>query len=65
MSWQQLGLSCKNLRLKGRIPAARFYLYYEVERLEGSEIADVMLQSDYETKWAGHNNVGETRLDGV
>jgi len=53
------------LRLKGRIPPARFYLYYEVERLESSAIAEETLQSDYEVKWAGHANAGETRLDGV
>ncbi len=53
------------LRLKGRIPHSRFYLYYEVERLPDSAIAEETLQSDYEVKWAGHENAGETRLDGV
>jgi len=53
------------LRLKGRIPPARFYLYYEVERRPESAISNATLQSDYETKWAGHENAGETRLDGA
>ena len=53
------------LRLKGRVPPTRFYLYYEVERREDSVMADTTLQSDYETKWAGHENAGDTRLDGA
>lgn len=53
------------LRLKGRVPPERFYLYYEVERRADSAIAEVTLQSDYETKWSGHGNAAETRLDGV
>ena len=53
------------LRLKGRIPPERFYLYYEVERLPGSAISEATLQSDYEVKWAGHENAGRIRLDGA
>jgi len=53
------------LRLRGRVPPTRFYLYYEVERREDSAIAETTLQSDYEVKWAGAANAGATRLDGV
>lgn len=54
------------LRLRGRIPPGqRFYLYYEVERRPHSAIAAATLQSDYETKWSGHENAGVTRLDGA
>lgn len=54
------------LRLRGRVPpGARFYLYYEVEKTASAEQRNVVLQSDYETKWAGHTNAGETRLDGA
>ncbi|MDJ0626946.1 MAG: methyltransferase domain-containing protein [Rhodobacter sp.] len=55
----------RRLRLKGRIPEGRFYLYYEVERLPGSEMVPLALQSDYEVKWAGHENAGETRVEGA
>ncbi len=55
----------RRLRLRGRIPHSRFYLYYEVERRPDSAIAETTLQSDYETKWAGHENAGEIRLDGA
>ena len=55
----------RRLRLKGRVPPARFYLYYEVERRAESELSDATLQSDYEVKWAGHDNAGDIRLDGV
>lgn len=53
------------LRLRGKVPHSRFYLYYEVERRPDSVIANATLQSDYEVKWAGAANAGETRLDGV
>lgn len=53
----------KRLRLKGRIPEGRIYLYYEVERTPGAQLGDVALQSDYETKWAGHGNAGKTRFE--
>lgn len=51
------------LRLKGRIPEGRFYLYYEIERTPEAALHAATLQSDYETKWQGHDNVGDTRLD--
>lgn len=50
-------------RLKIRVPAGRLYLYYEVERLPVSALQNRVLQSDYETKWQGHGNAGETRLE--
>ena len=53
----------KRLRLKGRVPAGRMYLYYEVERTPEAKLRNVVLQSDYETKWQGHTNAGATRLD--
>ncbi len=54
----------KRLRLRGKIPPQRFYLYYEAERLPTSALAaGPVLQSDYETKWAGHETAAETRLD--
>lgn len=53
------------LRLKGKIPPGRFYLYYEVERRPESALQEATLQSDYETKWHGHDNAGETRFDEV
>lgn len=53
----------QRLRFKGKMPSGRVYLYYEVERLETSELGGVMLQSDYETKWENHTNAGRTRLD--
>ena len=56
----------KRLRLRGKnIPPKRLYLYYEAERRPDSVLREMTLQSDYEVKWAGHENVGETRLDGV
>lgn len=53
----------KRLRLRGRFPEGRVYLYYEVERLATSMLRRLTLQSDYETKWSSHRNAGETRLD--
>ena len=55
----------RRLRLKGRVPSSRFYLYYEVERLPDSVISEITLQSDYEVKWAGHDTAGETHADGA
>ena len=55
----------RRLRMKNRLPDGRVYLYYEVEKLPTSEMSDIMLQSDYETKWAGSDSAGATRLDGV
>lgn len=39
------------------------YLYYEIEKTSGSAMKDLVLQSDYETKWHSHKNAGATRLD--
>jgi len=52
----------KRLRLKGKMPKRRVYLYYEVERPVGANLGAITLQSDYETKWAPHRNAGATRL---
>lgn len=41
------------LRLKGRIPEGRVYLYYEVEKTNLGLVDGSALQSDYEVKWAG------------
>lgn len=43
------------LRLRGKIPEGRVYLYYEVERLLDAAMAGPVLQSDYQTKWSGHD----------
>jgi len=43
----------RRLRLKGKIPAGRMYLYYEVEKTSAQPIIGSALQSDYEVKWAG------------
>ncbi|MCP3969651.1 MAG: methyltransferase domain-containing protein [Rhodobacteraceae bacterium] len=55
----------RRLRLKGRIPPERFYLYYEVERRPDSALQDGTLQSDYETKWADGESAGAIRPDGA
>lgn len=66
VAFRDPALTGKRLRLKGKIPPRRFYLYYEVERLPTSGLTvGSPLQSDYETKWAGHQNAAETRLDPV
>jgi len=53
----------RRLRLKGKVPQGRVYLYYEVERMAQSALGSSALQSDYETRWATHGNAGATRLD--
>lgn len=40
------------LRLKGKIPDGRVYLYYEVERTEADANEGSALQSDYQARWA-------------
>lgn len=66
VAFRDPAITGKRLRLKGKIPPRRFYLYYEVERLPTSAlVSGPVLQSDYETKWAGHENAAETRLDPV
>lgn len=49
------------LRLRGKIPEGRVYLYYEVERMPDSVLAGTVLQSDYETKWSGHANAAQAK----
>lgn len=49
------------LRLRGKIPEGRVYLYYEVERLPDSAMAGPVLQSDYQTKWSGHDTAVSSR----
>ncbi|MEM8980196.1 MAG: methyltransferase domain-containing protein [Pseudomonadota bacterium] len=51
------------LKLRGKVPPGRMYLYYEVERTPEAKLQDRVLQSDYETKWQSHTNAGSTRLD--
>lgn len=50
------------LKLKGKLPEGRVYLAYEIEKLPGSALGQIALQSDYETRWDGHQNAGDTRL---
>lgn len=40
------------LRLKGRLPKTRVYLYYEVEKTPDSAWRGLVQQSDYSEKWA-------------
>lgn len=54
----------RGVRLKVKLPEGRVYLYYEVERLDSSELGFTVLQSDYETKWASHGSAGATHLGG-
>jgi SAM-dependent methyltransferase len=51
------------LKFKGVMPTGRVYLYYEIEKTTSSDVAGVVLQSDYETKWSGHDNAGATSRD--
>ncbi len=51
------------LKLKNKIGPGRTYLYYEVEKTEDSHLPDFALQSDYETRWNGHENAGATHLE--
>lgn len=53
----------KRLRMKGKVPPGRVYLYYEVERTSERLPEGRVLQSDYETRWHTHGNAGTTRLD--
>lgn len=41
------------LKLKGKIPPGRVYLYYEIEKTKAGMAKGSALQSDYEVKWAG------------
>lgn len=63
VAFEDPALSGVRLRLKDKIGPGRTYLYYEVEKTEDSHLPDFALQSDYETRWNGHDNAGMTRLD--
>ncbi len=56
-------ISGHRLWLKGKIGPGRTYLYYEVEKTAASHLPEFALQSDYETKWYGHQTAGKTRLE--
>ncbi len=43
------------LRLRGKLPATRVYLYYEVEKTPESKFDGTVLQSDYLVRWAGED----------
>ena len=53
----------RRLRLRGKVGKGRTYLYYEIEKTPDSHLPDFALQSDYEVRWSGATNAGETRLD--
>jgi SAM-dependent methyltransferase len=53
----------RRLRLKGKMPEGRVYLYYEIEKPESASLSGDVLQSDYETKWAGTKTAAPTSLD--
>lgn len=53
------------LKLKNKIGPGRTYLYYEVEKTKDSHLPKYALQSDYETKWNGHDNAGKTRYEEI
>lgn len=53
----------RRLRMKGKIGPGRTYLYYEIEKTEGSHPPTYALQSDYEVKWRGAENAGATRFE--
>ncbi len=52
------------LRLKGRVPSGRVYLYYEVEKRPDSDYVPGTLQSDYVARWSGHGQAGQHRAEG-
>jgi len=63
LEFKDPAITGRRLKLRGKVPAGRMYLYYEVERTPQSVLKDRVLQSDYETKWHTHTNAGATRLD--
>jgi len=63
VSFSDPALTGKRLRLKNKIGPRRTYLYYEIEKTKDSHLPDFALQSDYETRWNGHENAGETRFE--
>jgi SAM-dependent methyltransferase len=42
----------RRLRLRGKLPATRVYLYYEIEKPEGAALSGAVLQSDYRARWS-------------
>lgn len=40
------------LKLRGKLPNSRVYLYYEVEKTPDSQYDGIVLQSDYQTRWS-------------
>jgi len=42
------------LRMKGKVPEVRTYLYYEVRRTAESHLPRKVLQTDYVAKWSEH-----------
>ncbi|MEM9499612.1 MAG: class I SAM-dependent methyltransferase [Pseudomonadota bacterium] len=56
------GQTGRRLRLRDKIGPGRTYLVYEIEKTPDSHLPDYALQSDYEAKWQGAANAGQTRL---
>lgn len=52
LSFPDAAKTGQRLRLKGKIPEGRVYLYYEVERTAAPMLETSALQSDYQTRWA-------------
>ena len=46
-----------------KIGPGRHYMYYEIEKTTKSHLPRLAFQSDYEAKWDGHENAGETHLE--
>lgn len=63
VEFQDPALTGVRLKLKNKIGPGRTYLYYEIEKTEESHLPDFALQSDYETRWNGHENAGKTHLE--
>jgi len=53
------------LRLNGRLPEGRVYLYYEIRKTGDATHAAAVLQSDYAVKWADRGSKTATTAQGV
>lgn len=53
------------LKLRGRIPEGRVYLYYEVRKTQDAARAASVLQSDYAVKWADRGSRQATTAQGA
>ena len=53
MDFLDVGDYGTRLRLRGKLPHTRIYLYYEVEKTADSEYDGTVLQSDYVARWPG------------